>query len=73
MKILVDADACPAPAKELLFKTSERRKIQLILVANQYIRIPESDLVECIVVSAGADVADDHIVEIMKSDDLIIF
>lgn len=72
MKILVDADACPGVVKEILYKTSKRLKLTLILVANQYMRFPQSDQIQLIVVNEGPDEADNHIVEIMKSGDLII-
>ncbi len=62
MRILVDADACPRTIKDLLYKTSERLDLELILVANQFMRTPPSDKIKCIVVAEGADVADDNIV-----------
>ncbi|MBF0432543.1 MAG: YaiI/YqxD family protein [Fibrobacteria bacterium] len=72
MKILVDADACPRSCKELLFKTSDRREVHLVMVANQRMAVTPSEWISFVVVSAGADVADDHIVEIMEKGDLII-
>ncbi len=72
MKILMDADACPRVAKEILYKASNRLNIDVILVANQFIRAPQSKFIKSVVVAAGADEADDHIVEIMEQGDLII-
>ncbi len=72
MRILVDADACPGAVKEILYKTSKRLKLELIFVANQYMRLPKSELIRNIIVAEGPDEADNHIVEIMKSSDLII-
>ena len=72
MRILVDADACPKPVKELLYKTADRRKIEVLLVANQFMRVPPSDFIKSEIVSAGADEADDHIVDVMKEGDLVI-
>ncbi len=72
MRILVDADACPRIVKDILYKTSKRLNLELILVANQYLRIPKSDLISCIAVSEGADEADDKIVEMMNPEDLVI-
>ena len=40
MKIWVDADACPAVIKEILFRSAERTKIMTTLVANQFLRTP---------------------------------
>ncbi len=72
MKILVDADACPRAAKEILFRAAERTKIPMTLIANQYIRVPQSDHIDSIAVAAGTDEADDHIVELAEADDLVI-
>ena len=72
MKILVDADAYPRAVKEILFRAAERRKIMVTLIANKYIRVPMSDHIDSIAVSAGPDEADDHIVELAEADDLVI-
>ncbi len=72
MKILVDADACPVAVKDILIKTSKRLDLQLIFVANQFMRLPKSDLIQCIVVPNEPDKADDHICDIMQADDLVI-
>jgi len=72
MRILVDADACPLPAKEILFRVSERFQVALVLVANSPLRLPKSALISMEVVARGADEADDHIVEIAAPDDLVI-
>ena len=39
MKIWVDADACPNPIKEILFRAAERTGIALVLIANHDVRI----------------------------------
>jgi len=72
MRILVDADACPVPAKEILYRVSERLKIALVLVANTPLRLPKSPLISMVVVAQGADEADDRIVELADPDDLVI-
>ena len=38
MTIWVDADACPVPVKEILFRAVTRTQTMLVLVANQYIQ-----------------------------------
>ncbi|NOQ34497.1 MAG: YaiI/YqxD family protein [Methylococcaceae bacterium] len=72
MKIWVDADACPVVIKEILFKAAERTKVQLTLVANQYIRIPPSRYIDMIQVGRGFDVADNEIVKRVEVNDLVI-
>jgi uncharacterized protein YaiI (UPF0178 family) len=72
MQILVDADACPTPVREILFKAAERTGTRLALVANRVIRVPPSPLLSAVLVGAGADVADSEIVRRMEPGDLVI-
>ena len=48
MQIWVDADACPNPIKEILFRAAERERVQVTLVANQWLRTPPSRYVRAI-------------------------
>lgn len=72
MKIWVDADACPVVIKEILFKASQRTKIELTLVANHSVHIPPSPLITFVRVTAGFDVADNEIVKRLNKGDLVI-
>ena len=72
MKIWVDADACPAAIKEILFKAAERTEIQLILVANQPVRTPRSRYIRFTQVASGFDVADNEIIKRLEAGDLVI-
>lgn len=72
MKIYVDADAIPGMILEILSRAVFRKKIYMILVANQLKTGNFSQFVSAIVVPGGADVADDKIVELMEPGDLVI-
>ena len=72
MHIWVDADACPLVIKEILFKAAERTRVQLILVANQPIKIPSSPHIQFLRVPPGPDVADSEIVRNLRAGDLVI-
>ncbi|WP_319583709.1 YaiI/YqxD family protein [uncultured Pseudodesulfovibrio sp.] len=72
MRIWVDADACPNPVKEILYKASQRREVPLTLVANTPLRVPPSPLIDTIVVGAGFNVADDEIARLVNPGDLVI-
>jgi len=72
MKIWVDADACPVPVKDILFRAAERAKIHTVLVANSVMRVPKSSYISAVVVDAGADVADQYIVDALDAGDLVI-
>ncbi len=71
-KIWIDADACPKAVKEIVFKTSQRLKINIILVANSYQNIPHNDLIQLVVVSNGFDAADQHIIDQVEIHDIVI-
>jgi uncharacterized protein len=72
VKIWIDADACPKVVKELVFKASFRLEVSVTLVANSYMAVPPSPLINSIQVDQGADVADQYIVEHVEKDDLVI-
>ena len=72
MKIWVDADACPKPIKDILFRLAERIEIMVTLVANQGMHLPDSPFIKLIQVGHGADVADDEIINMCEAGDLII-
>ncbi len=68
----VDADACPAAIKQLLFRTAQRLAVEMTLVANQSISIPSSDLIHRITVPDGPDIADNVIIDRMTAGDIVI-
>lgn len=72
MQILVDADACPAVIKDMLFRAAKRAEIVVTLVANQFLRTPPSPFIKAIQVPAGFDVADARVVELSTAGDLVI-
>jgi uncharacterized protein YaiI (UPF0178 family) len=72
MHIWVDADACPVPIKEILFRVAERTGLQLTLVANRLLRVPPSRYIRALQVPMGFDVADRYLVEAASAGDLVI-
>ena len=68
----MDADACPRPIKEILYRVADRTEIPVTLVTNQGLRISDSAYINLIQVGQGADVADDEIANKCKAGDLII-
>lgn len=72
MKIFVDGDACPVVIKEILYKAAIRTKTQLVLIANNFVSTPKSNVIQFIQVASGFDVADDEIVKRVSPDDLVI-
>jgi uncharacterized protein YaiI (UPF0178 family) len=72
MKIWVDADACPAVIKEILFRAAKRTGLALTLVANHPMRIPTSPFIKFLQVTEGVDVADKEIIKRLCLGDLVI-
>lgn len=70
--IWVDADACPAVLRDVLFRAAERARIRLTLVANKILRTPPSPFIRAIQVARGFDVADDAIVAALTPGDLVV-
>lgn len=72
MKIYIDADAIPGAIRDILFRSAERNRIRTILIANQRIKLPESEYISGMEVPAGPDAADDLIAELAETGDLVI-
>ena len=72
MHIWVDADACPKPVKEILFRAAAKREVMVTLVANQPLHTPPSKYISTVQVPAGFDVADNEIVERIEPGDLVV-
>lgn len=71
-QIWVDADACPAVVKDILYRVAERLQLPVTLVANQLLRVPPSRYVRALQVPSGPDVADQEIVRRMVPGDLVV-
>jgi uncharacterized protein YaiI (UPF0178 family) len=72
MQIWVDADACPAVIKDILFRAAERVQVPLTLVANKPLRTPPSRLIRSLQVASGFDVADERIAQEVHAGDIVI-
>jgi len=70
--IFVDADACPV--KEEVYRVAKRYEARVVLVANQWMRVPTESWIELVVVkeAGGLDDADDHIAEAVGGDDVVV-
>nr|WP_319385895.1 YaiI/YqxD family protein [uncultured Roseibium sp.] len=68
--LFVDADACPV--KDEAVRVGERHKVQIKFVSNSWMRLPDGDLIERIVVPEGPDEADNWIAERAKEGDVVV-
>ncbi len=71
-RVWVDADACPRPVKDILFRAADRRKVDVILVANASMAVPRSARVRSLTVPHGFDAADDYIVKHSEAGDMVV-
>lgn len=72
MKVWIDADACPRPARDLVVKFALKRGLEVCLVAGQAQSKPQFSCVSLVVVPSGPDAADDYIVEQARPGELVI-
>ena len=72
MRIWIDADGCPRPVKDIVFRASQRLKLAVVMVADRPLARPANPLVTTIVVPRDMDSADRHIAEKLEPGDLVI-
>jgi uncharacterized protein YaiI (UPF0178 family) len=70
LHIYVDADACPV--KQEVYRVAGRYHLDVTLVANSRMRIPDERWIALEVVGGGFDEADDWIVEHVQPHDIVI-
>jgi len=77
MKILVDADSCPKPARELVLRRAAKLNIRIIFAANHPIPVcteaePNKPIAEMEVCPNTENSADDRLVELVEKGDLVL-
>jgi uncharacterized protein YaiI (UPF0178 family) len=72
VKIWIDADACPGVIKQLVFRASARLNLEVCLVANRTISVPQSSLITLVRVAREFNEADTYIAQEVTADDLVI-
>jgi uncharacterized protein len=70
LHIFVDADACPVKAE--VYRVACRYELDVTLVANSWMRVPNEPWLALEVVGDAFDAADDWIVEHLQPDDIVI-
>jgi uncharacterized protein YaiI (UPF0178 family) len=69
-EIYVDADACPV--KDEVYRVAGRYGLKTWVVANGWLRVPDTALVERVTVTEGLDQADDWIAEHAGPGDVVV-
>ncbi len=70
LHIFVDADACPV--KQEVYRVASRYHLDVTLVTNSWMRIPNERRIALEVVGDGFDEADDWIVEHVQPHDIVV-
>jgi uncharacterized protein len=70
IRVFVDADACPV--KPEIYRVAERYGLKVYVVANAFMAVPRSDMIERVLVPQGPDIADNWIAERAGESDIII-
>ncbi|MCK4304901.1 MAG: YaiI/YqxD family protein [Candidatus Eisenbacteria sp.] len=70
LHIFVDADACPV--KQEVCQVASRYRLDVTLVANSWMRVPNERWIALEVVEDGFDAVDDWIVEHVQPHDIVV-
>jgi uncharacterized protein YaiI (UPF0178 family) len=70
LHIYVDADACPV--KQEIYRVAKRYDLDVTLVANSQMRIPDEARISLEIVGGGFNEADNWIVERLQPNDVVI-
>jgi hypothetical protein len=68
--ICIDGDACPV--KQEVYRVARRYGVPVKVVAGSWMRVPEDNDIELIVVKGDFDAADDWIVEHVSERDIVV-
>jgi len=72
MKLYIDGDALPNILKPILLRAIDKKDIETYVVSNKKISIGDSKNIHYLIVEAGADEADNKIIELIDPSDLVI-
>lgn len=70
LHIYIDADACPV--KQEVYRVASRYHLDVTLVANSRMRIPDEQWITLEVVKDAFDAANDWIVQHVQTDDIVV-
>jgi len=70
IKIYVDADSCPV--KQEVYRVAARYRLNVTLVSNSRIKLPDNVSARLVMVGDGLDAADDWIAEHVTDTDIVV-
>ncbi|MGC8723883.1 MAG: YaiI/YqxD family protein [Acidobacteriota bacterium] len=69
-EVFVDADGCPV--KKEIYRVAGRHGLEVTLVSNSRMQVPDEAWIRLVVVHGGFDAADDWIVEHASAGDIVV-
>jgi uncharacterized protein YaiI (UPF0178 family) len=69
-RIFIDADACPV--KDEIYRVAVRHDMPVVVVAGNFIRVPDDPLIERVAAGSGLDAADNWIAERASAGDIVV-
>lgn len=70
LHVFIDADACPV--KQEVYRVAGRYHLDVTLVTNSWMRVPNEPWITLEIVGEGFDAADNWIAEHVQPDDIVI-
>jgi uncharacterized protein len=70
IRLFIDADGCPV--KNQAYRVAKRYQMQVFVVTNSWMKIPDEKLIELVIVDNQFDAADDWIVNRIERNDIVI-
>lgn len=70
LDLYVDGDACPV--KDEIYRVADRYDLNVLVVANNWMRVPDHPKITLVTVADGLDVADDWIADHVGTGDIAI-
>lgn len=68
--LFIDADGCPV--KKEVYHVAKRYQMQVFIVSNSWIKIPQEKFLELAIVNDQFDAADDWIVNRLERNDIVV-
>jgi len=72
ISLYIDGDALPNLLNKILFAAINRLELATFIISNKPINIGQSKYITYILVDAGANQADDRIVDMVSEEDLVV-
>ena len=70
--LFIDGDALPNLLKPIILRSIKRLSLPTKVISNKKISIGKSSHIAYLIVDKGIDEADNHIIELVKKDDIVI-